>query len=375
MISKQRFIVLDSFRGLCAISVVFFHMNIVGSLTSLSFFRNSHIFVEFFFILSGFVLSEAYGFNKEVNFYKFSVSRVFRIFPLHISMLVFFLIFEVCKLIAFEYYSFEFNNVPFTNSYEASQILPNLFLIQSWFPFFDATSFNYPSWSISVEFLLYLIFISTFIFSKYSKTFVWLLCSLTFLYLLNYNISFLTNELQRGIAFFFLGASLNALQHKISFIKLNRFLASSLESAVLVLVIFFVSENVDGNYLLAACLFSLMIIVFSFEAGFLSRLLATSKLQLLGRLSYSIYMVHCAVLILFLSFFMIFGKVMNNNFTPVIEGERYLNTGNDIFNNILCFIIVFVVIYVSSITNRYIEKPCINLGRIIIKKNCSKLSS
>ncbi len=47
----KRFEVLDSFRGLSAIFVVIFHMHYAGSITELSFFRGSSLFVEFFFVL------------------------------------------------------------------------------------------------------------------------------------------------------------------------------------------------------------------------------------------------------------------------------------------------------------------------------------
>ena len=365
---NQRFVVLDSFRGLCAICVVFFHMNIVDSLTALSFFRNSHIFVEFFFILSGFVLAESYGFKKEVGFFKFIISRIFRIFPLHIFMLLFFIIFEICKLIAFKYYGFDFNIAPFTGSYAIAQIIPNFLLIQSWFYFFDATSFNYVSWSISVEFLLYLSFYFTLVFSKFNKFSIWLFVSLVMFYFLSNNNLILTNELQRGFAFFFLGACLNFLKHQIKFIKINKRLASILESVILILVLYFVAGDVDNDYLVAACLFSLTIIIFSFESGFFSSILTYPLLQLFGRLSYSIYMVHIAVLLIFLSFFMIIGKVTGTNFTPFLDGERYIDMGNVIFNNVLSITIFFIVICVSFFTNRFIEAPFVNLGRSLKKK-------
>ena len=67
MIMNRRFEVLDAFRGICAVAVVIFHMHLVGSITELSFFRGSSIFVEFFFVLSGFVLAHGYAYKKTLS--------------------------------------------------------------------------------------------------------------------------------------------------------------------------------------------------------------------------------------------------------------------------------------------------------------------
>lgn len=50
---KQRFEALDAFRGLAAIFIVIFHTHLIGSITELSFFKSSNIFVDFFFVLIG----------------------------------------------------------------------------------------------------------------------------------------------------------------------------------------------------------------------------------------------------------------------------------------------------------------------------------
>ena len=68
---KGRFEALDAFRGICAICVVIFHMNILNSFTEISFFRGSAILVDFFFALSGFVLAHSYGFKQNLKFKKF----------------------------------------------------------------------------------------------------------------------------------------------------------------------------------------------------------------------------------------------------------------------------------------------------------------
>ncbi len=114
---KKRFEALDAFRGICALSVVVYHMHFISSITELDFFRGSAIFVEFFFVLSGFVLTHGYGFKNNLNFYTFMKSRFFRIYPLHFFMFVVFVIFEFGKLFAYKYGGMIFNNEPFTKSF------------------------------------------------------------------------------------------------------------------------------------------------------------------------------------------------------------------------------------------------------------------
>lgn len=74
---NQRFLVLDSFRGIAAICVVIFHMHIIGSITELNFFRGSSLFVEFFFVLSGFVLAHTYDFNPDYAIGKFQSKQTY----------------------------------------------------------------------------------------------------------------------------------------------------------------------------------------------------------------------------------------------------------------------------------------------------------
>ncbi|WP_133153334.1 acyltransferase family protein [Vibrio breoganii] len=84
-----------AFRGLCAVSVVIYHILIKDSFSEWSFFRNSDKFVEFFFVLSGFVLAHGYGFRKGVRFVSFMKGRIIRLYPLHLCMLIVFIILEV----------------------------------------------------------------------------------------------------------------------------------------------------------------------------------------------------------------------------------------------------------------------------------------
>lgn len=175
---KKRFEALDAFRGICALSVVVFHMHLTGSITELSFFRGSAIFVEFFFVLSGFVLAHGYAYKENLKFFTFMKFRFFRLYPLHLFMFFVMFTLEIGKLLAYKYGGFVFNNLPFTNSFAIQEIIPNLLLIQSWTPYTDPLTFNFPSWSISIEFYMYALFFGSIVACSKNKVVVWLVSSL-----------------------------------------------------------------------------------------------------------------------------------------------------------------------------------------------------
>lgn len=108
-----RFHAPDSLRGICAIAVVLYHTHVVGSITEWTFFSNADMFVEFFFVLSGFVMAHAYGSKPHLDVSHFLVSRTFRLLPLHVFMLAVFIGLEFLKYAAYKK-GFSFNQPPFT---------------------------------------------------------------------------------------------------------------------------------------------------------------------------------------------------------------------------------------------------------------------
>ncbi|RDU52208.1 hypothetical protein CQA49_08670 [Helicobacter sp. MIT 00-7814] len=148
---------LDSVRGIGAFCVVVFHLYVVGGFSEWGFFRNSHLFVPLFFVLSGFIIPYVYDKNN-FSFTKFMRARFFRIIPLHWLMLLVFILLEFGNLFVFHFLHIQLKNEPFTNTKALSELLPNFLLLQSWLPFAEPFSFNGPSWSLSVEWYAYLFF-------------------------------------------------------------------------------------------------------------------------------------------------------------------------------------------------------------------------
>lgn len=156
---------LTSFRGVAALWVVIYHYSTqtftnldVGAHTQI--FDKGYLAVDMFFMLSGFVLTHVYlrQFLTDVsaNYRSFVAARIARIYPLHLLIL---LLLVVAALAAKWNASAPFRwleSMPLHGPYSVLAFIANIFLVQG----ADAgkLSWNYPTWSISVEFMAYLLF-------------------------------------------------------------------------------------------------------------------------------------------------------------------------------------------------------------------------
>ncbi|MEH6452900.1 MAG: acyltransferase [Psychromonas sp.] len=352
---NKRFEALDAFRGLCALSVVVFHMRLIDSITELGFFRGSSIFVELFFVLSGFVLTHGYGFKENLNFKTFMKARFFRLYPLHFFMFVVFIVLELGKLFAYKFGGFVFNEEPFTHSFAINEMIPNLLLIQSWIPFTDPLSFNYPSWSISIEFYMYaLLFVSIVLF-KSNRVISWLMLSLIAFILMYLDSELLVHEVLSGLSCFFGGAFTYTLYKKLAYLKPSYILGSVVEVILIICVVLIVQSNVEYRSIIAPFLFFCTVFFFAFESGVFSKLLKIKPLQYAGKLSYSIYMTHAAILFCLISIAIVLQKITGIEMAPMVETDRFLNFGSGLINNSIIIFILAIVIYISSLTYKYVE--------------------
>src|SRR5580700_1379196 len=83
----RRFVALDALRGVCALMVVGFHLNAGGHLHGL--FANGYVGVDFFFVLSGFIIAAAYGgqVGSPRAVAAACLRRLGRLYPLHLFVL------------------------------------------------------------------------------------------------------------------------------------------------------------------------------------------------------------------------------------------------------------------------------------------------
>ncbi|UZJ59811.1 acyltransferase [Pseudomonas sp. KU26590] len=361
--SVQRFTTLDSFRGVFALLVVFHHLHVVGAFIELPFFRRAEILLNFFFVLSGFVLAHSYGLKSQFGFKRFVISRLFRLYPLHIVMLLVFILFEGVRWAAYEK-GFTLNNVPFTGLFDPSEILPNLLLVQAWTPLTETMSFNYPSWSISIEFYIYMLFGALCLLSLRSR-FLMFAC----VTVVAFTMIFSENEplvwrAMLGLSCFFAGniTYLAYLLIRDRFVPV-RWLMTVLEVALTGTTYWMVMNDYSHRSPIASLMFCVLVLVFAFEAGLVSTFLKTGVFRLLGRLSYSIYMTHAALLFCLSTVFIVAQKLTGRDLAPMINGQRFMDTGSGLGNTALVVAVTLVAIGLAALAHTYIEVKGVELGK------------
>lgn len=372
----KRFHALDSFRGLCAMSVAVYHMNVYQSVSELTFFRSAHFLVGFFFVLSGFVMMHTYAqrLASGPQFRAFVISRTFRLYPLHVVMLLLAIGLEVAKLLA-EQRGMTFGQPSFTGQRAPGEILPNLLLVQAWWPDFHPLSFNYPAWSISVEYWIYLIF--GLLLLAFQRQAVWLFAALAGAALLAPEAGYpgLTRMVWLGLSCFFAGALTYRVYHALRHVALARWLLSVLEAASVGLVVWVMVTPMAHQESVLSLLFCVAVLVFAFDGGVLSALLRGRPFDLMGRLSYSIYMTHALVLFFVTLVFTQLGKVLGTELVifPGDGAAPYLTLHGVWLDNALLLAVLGLIVGVSAISYRLIELKGIEVGKYLSKRGQAKV--
>jgi peptidoglycan/LPS O-acetylase OafA/YrhL len=360
----KRFSVLDSLRGLCALTLIVHHSHIERSITELAFFRNASQFAGLFFALSGFLIYRRYvgTLSTSRQLGDFMIARACRVMPLHIAVLVFFIGFECLKWML-ERYGLLLNFPAFSGDRAPGEILPNLLLIQAWWPGFNALSFNYPSWWVSVAFYLWLIFgLICYALPRMARMMFTLLGGLALVGLFE-DFDLPTRYVLWGAACFFAGTVTYRLYARLRDVAPGPVLASVLEVSVLVAIVWLMTDGAAPLTIELTALFCLAILVFAWEAGMVSRLLQMRVFPALGRLWLSIYLTHAAVIFVIATGLTVAAKFGGYPLLVDKPGEttgvlvRYLSTGSALNDNLLMLLVVVAVVVVSMLTHRYIERP------------------
>lgn len=366
----HRFIVLDSWRGIAAIFVAFGHLKTSGSLSMLSISSTSYRFVDFFFVLSGFVISYSSSqilMRDYSSLLHFFVRRIARLWPLHIFILSLFLLHQIV-LFGGNRIGLVSDPVAFSEGFASKYILHNIFLVQAWGVLSEPT-WNKPAWSISTEFFAYIVFGLSCFFLKRN---IWKVIPAIVFYFFYYVVAnpevmwaTYSGALIRCLAGFSIGMlAYRCYMHSIrmalpiftgcaaSFFEVSCVTASFIG-------IVWLPKDMGG---LILPIFALTIFIFSTEKGIVSSFLKKRLFVYLGGLSYSIYLVHAFIALALYSLAATLGCL-----GKLSDGR----TGVLLVGGAADFLIIaylFFVVLVSSFTYRFIEIPGQSFGKAILAR-------
>lgn len=368
-ILQQRFVVLDSWRGIAACLVALYHLDAYSHLSDVPFLRNAWLFVDFFFVLSGFIIAANYE-QRLIAGYgtgQFLLLRLGRLYPLHLLMLALFIGVELLKVLARALLP-EFvspNSIaPFSTAAEApGTILANLLLIQS-LHIYDFLTWNGPSWSISTEFYTYVLFAACWSAFRKHVRIVLVLAMIGGPVLIATLAGDMNTTYEWGIVRCIYGFAAGVVAWHVYRTggRIVKWLSGSIAEWTLVgVVVVFVSVAGTGLASVAApYVFALVVLVFASEAGSASALLRLRPLLFLGTVSYSIYLTHVFVASRLFDAASAFKKLSHiDPFTHRdIFGQDFYFLGTQLWQGDLAYLAYLgMVIATSYFTYYRIEKP------------------
>ncbi len=275
-----------------------------------AFAGKGYLWVEFFFALSGFVLIHVYGTRAHSlfrlhGFLTFLKTRLARLYPLHLATLLFVLaIVLITRAIAPLTGEMSIFDQPYHPIVSFKTFVANLFLVQAW-NLFPYLSWNAPSWFVSVELLLCILFPVYAAVARGGRRrgILLIVAGVSGLAALaatsgehGLDITF-RNGIFRGMAGFAAGAGLAVVHRGIRHGDVH--LANVLQAgalAGLVFAIWFAGPRHSMNDVLVAAMEMALIFALAFDKGLLARLFQSAPLTRLGEWSYGIYLVQYPLL-------------------------------------------------------------------------------
>lgn len=376
--NKTYLTTLTPLRGIAALLVVIFHSNLQFPFMPEGYTQlisSSWLWVDFFFILSGFVIAYVYSreFNQALNrqsYWKYIGARFARVYPLHLFTLLWALVVSIIIR----------NMATSLDPFFAAIFNPGaapacLLFIQS-LNLYITAPLNTPSWSLSTEWWVYMIFplIVPFFGRLTMRGKLLTLAGIIGFYLLlkyvlgplesfdgSPSINMITKfAIFRCLAGFLLGMLLHSFyQSRSGYKMLNNswwFIVFSLATLT--------AMHFGTEELVIVALFPFVLLSAAYNTGGVKKILDKRPLQKLGDWSFSIYMVHMPI-----SFTLDIWEVKKDpgiykDFMAFISRTPDYNHGL-----VMCVMLVVLTLLVAPLTYHYLEVPARNyLNRLFAPK-------
>lgn len=369
---------LTALRGIAALLVLLFHFDLFvmplvpATLTRVH--RQWYLFVDFFFVLSGFVMMHVYGdwfanSPGRASFGKFMAARFARVYPLHLFTFLWVLgLYGVLRM----------HDVPIKGLIalvmDPAAIPWQLILAQAIvIPNFTST-WNTPSWSISMEWWAYILF--PFLVRPLTrsmgvgKVLTGIILLIGYLWLMLYGLPNqpIPPELPSRPPTY---TSINVIQGPLGFLRCLLGFGLGMLTQTLytrqwgfgwlrrswTLLVLFLALMVAWHVvptlpdLVAIGVFALLILGAAYNTTQVYRFLNTRPLQRIGDWSYSIYLVHIPIVFTFLVVNMINtepGQPAKGGLPPPVYNPMA---------PVLCLVFILITIILAALLYRFLEKP------------------
>lgn len=274
--------------------------------------------VELFIVMSGFVMTLGYW-NKfttvgRMEYVNFIINRISRIYPIYFIFLM--------VSIVYMWNFFTTETIP-----TSLKFIIHLLLLQTVFPATGlATAFNGAAWTLATLFVLYLITPFIFRIIKWNLKFflgifgVYVLAAYIVGGYIELSIPSMETWFFYFSPFFRIVDYIIGIIGAIFFLKLKKrkqevkWVYSIIECIALFMFGFCMIEQVNMWILRGVCL--TIIMVFSFQNGFISKYLSASFWSVLGEISFSFYLIHYLVL-MWVTKFILMNNLEKNVFVSV----------------------------------------------------------
>ena len=340
--SSERYEALDGLRGIAAFTIMLFHY-------SEQYFQfAAYLAVDFFLVLSGFIICHAYYF-RDFSMKRFIQNRFARMWPLHLLTLV---------LMAIGFFVFK-------GEIHVRQFVMQLTLTNNMGFGPSYVAYNGAAWTIPVEFWANVLIAIVFLALPFLRQRVSLLYALAgsaavlilaFLFAIEGHLRLYIQDLILGVnlgfmrclASFLLGVVVYAVYKKHGQLVLER-LTEWHGWVILVLFMLPLINPMPDTRLdfIAPAFFSLTVLYFATASNAVTEKIAWFKY--LGKISFSLYLVHMPVL--FYLHWTLFGS----------NAYQTINSSNAQYIPIVNTVAIFVSLIAAVYVNKYFEEPSYKL--------------
>jgi peptidoglycan/LPS O-acetylase OafA/YrhL len=296
---------IDALRGIAALCIVVFHFKVMtdhpggllGFETALGRWANAYLWtaVDLFFVISGFIFAHVYlrdgRLNPKTTMSGYAMARIARIYPLHLLtlMMVAAIVWAGVPLVP----AFDQGAV----RYDGFHFVLNLLMLQA-SGLERGFSFNSPAWSLTSEFVCYALFYALArIGGRWLLIGAMLAIAAGFVADVHPGLLPVPDRIARGLVGFFVGLLLYC--YRVQLRRIPFVVTAAMALIMLVAAPALESTGVNSGVMMS--LFTWPWLVLTCLNPVSGRLLSLKPMQFVGDLSYSIYLLHVPLALVFLS--------------------------------------------------------------------------